>query len=64
MKQYVFFCDKQIPMVSPVKETLEFKDDVTDEEVQQAFTEWVINQLDTGYWEEEAKCSEKSSNQN
>ena len=32
--------------------TVEFDDDVTQEEVEEAFTEWVFDKLDTAFFEE------------
>jgi hypothetical protein len=31
---------------------VEFDDDTTEEEVREAFTDWVFEKLDTAFWEE------------
>ena len=43
--------DKQVPTVEPYEEIFEFDDDVTDKEIDEAFTEWVFEFLDSGYSE-------------
>ena len=48
----MFFCNKQIPNTKSDEEVVEFDDDSTAEEVEEAFTEWVFNKLDTAFWEE------------
>jgi len=47
MKRFKFYYNPQIPQVSPDEEIVEFDDDVTEEEVQESFTEWVFEKLDT-----------------
>lgn len=47
MKKYMFYLNPQIPAVRATEEIVEFDDDVTEKEVQDAFTEWVFDKLDT-----------------
>ncbi|KLU62295.1 hypothetical protein CEB3_c13390 [Peptococcaceae bacterium CEB3] len=51
MKKYEFFYSPQLSGVKPDIEIVEFNDDVTDQDVQEAFQEWVFDKLDTGYRE-------------
>jgi len=53
LKRIVFFCNKQIPCVNPEREIVEFDDDATEDEITEAFTNWVFDKLDTAYWEAE-----------
>lgn len=43
----IFFLDKQVVGVPSYEEVIEFDDDVTKEEVEEIFTEWVFEHLDS-----------------
>lgn len=54
----IFFLDKGIPGVDPIKEEIEFDDDVTVEKIKEQFTEWVFNEIDTAILD----CEEQEDN--
>lgn len=55
MKKVIFKCSFGPDSINDISETFEFKDDVSEEEIENENREWFFNELDTfgieRYWE-------------
>ena len=47
MRRFKFYYSPEIPQVKPTEEIVEFDDDISDEDIQECFEDWVFNQIDT-----------------